>query len=123
MAEAELTEPATADVHPSLAVPHHVVFWDSGLSESRREIYVRFNNDMWRPMPDSLSQQILDKWDEGCVRVSFNWDWSNTRAKSFQSCAEETLINRYTIDFDIMEQRDLENNQTRKVKVVGVVRS
>ena len=85
------------------------------------EIRVSFNNDMWWAMPQELSDPILHQWHLGAQEVSFVWDWGTTRKGSFQPEGRETSINRYIIDFDKMEQRNLDNNRTRKVQVVGVI--
>ena len=86
------------------------------------EIQVDFNNDYWWAMPQELSDSILEQWTHGAQQVSFIWDWKNARRGSFQPCGAETSISRYIIDFDTMQQRNMDNNRTRKVKVVAVLR-
>jgi hypothetical protein len=93
-------------------VPHGTLKW---------EIRVSFNNDMWWAMPHELSDPILQEWHHGAQQVSFVWDWEKTRKGSYQPDGEETSISRYIIDFDKMEQRNLDNGRTRKVQVVGVL--
>ncbi len=86
------------------------------------EIHVAFNNGMWWAMPHELSNGILAQWHNGAQEVSFIWDWHRTRPGSYQPDGANTSINRYTIDFGTMQQRNIDNNRTRKVKVVYVVR-
>ena len=86
------------------------------------EIHVDFNNDMWWAMPHELSDSILEKWTNGAQQVSFIWDWQATRKGSYQPNGTDTSINRYIIDFDTMHQRNIDNDSTRKVKVVCVLR-
>ena len=86
------------------------------------EIHVAFNNDMWWTMPHELSDSVLEQWTNGAQQVSFIWDWQDTRKGSYQPNDAETSINRYIIDFDTMCQRNVDNDRTRKVKVVCVLR-
>ena len=94
----------------------------SSVTLMKMELHVDFNNGMWWVMPHVLSDDILTTWRTGAQQVSFIWDWGDTRRGSFQPNGEETSINRYIIDFDTMQQRNSDNNRTRKVKVVYVVR-
>ena len=86
------------------------------------EIHVDFNNDIWLAMPHDLSDRILDQWINGAQQVSFVWDWEETRGGSYRPDGAETSTNRYIIDFDIMQQRNIDNDRTRTVKVVAVLR-
>jgi hypothetical protein len=94
----------------------------SSVTLMKMELHVEFNNGMWWAMPHVLSDDILTTWRNGAQQVSFIWDWGDTRRGSFQPNGEETSINRYIMDFDTMQQRNSDNNRTRKVKVVYVVR-
>ena len=86
------------------------------------EIHVSFNNDMWWAMPPYLSEPILAAWNQGAQQVSFVWDWHGTRTGSYYLHGAPTSFNRYIIDFNTMQQRNIDNNRIRKVKVVCVVR-
>ena len=92
------------------------------VSQLQWEIHVDFNNGMWWAMPHDLSDPILDQWINGAQQVSFVWDWEETRWGSHRPDGAETSLNRYMIDFDIMRQRNLDNDRTRIVKVVCVLR-
>ena len=93
------------------------------VTEMQWEIHVDFHNDMWWAMPHELSDPILDQWTNGAQEVSFIWDWGSTRKGSYQEPnGEDTSINRYIIDFDTMLQRNIDNDRTRRVKVVCVLR-
>ena len=92
------------------------------VSQMKWEIHVDFNKDMWWAMPHELADSILEKWMNGAQQVSFIWDWQATRNGSYQPNGADTSINRYIIDFDTMYQRNVDNNRTRKVKVVCVLR-
>ena len=92
------------------------------VTQMKWEIHVDFNNDMWWAMPHELSDSILEKWINGAQQVSFIWDWQATRKGSYQPNGADTSINRYIIDFDTMHQRNVDNDRTRKVKVVCVLR-
>ena len=92
------------------------------VSQLQWEIHVDFNNGMRWAMPHDLSDRILDQWINGAQQVSFVWDWEETRRGSYRPDGAETSLNRYIIDFDIMRQRNLDNNRTRIIKVVCVLR-
>ena len=138
MAEAEMTRSATEqpdiDMDSSVAVRAHPAGptgssgpMDLGrlpcVTKMKREILVEFNNNMWWAMPHELSDSILGQWTNGARQVSFIWDWQATRKGSYQPNGAETSINRYIIDFDTMHQHNIDNDRTRKVKVVCVLRS
>ena len=67
---------------------------------------------------------LMALWTNGCAERSkfrFVWDWGDTRLGSFQLDGAATSINRYIMDVDIMQQRNSDNDSTRKVKVVGLL--
>ena len=121
---ASATEHRDADMHCALDVQSEAgaVVLATPVTNMRLEIHVEFNNDMWWAMPHELSDSILEQWTHGAQRVSFIWDWQATRKGSYQPNGAETSINRYIIDFDTMYQRNVDNDRTRKVKVVCVLR-
>ena len=92
------------------------------VSQLQWEIHVDFNNGMWWAMPHDLSDPIMDQWINGAQQVSFVWDWEETRRGSYRPDGAETSFNRYIIDFETMRQRNLDNDRTRIVKVVCVLR-
>ena len=92
------------------------------VSQLQWEIHVEFNNGMWWAMPHDLSDPILNEWMKGAQQVSFVWDWGKTRKGSYRPDGAETSHNRYIIDFDSMQQRNIDNDRTRTVKVVAVLR-
>ena len=105
----------TDATHPLLwKLPH--------VSQLQWEIHVEFNNGMWWAMPHDLSDPILNEWMKGAQQVSFVWDWGQTRKGSYRPDGAETSHNRYIIDFDSMQQRNIDNDRTRTVKVVAVLR-
>ena len=92
------------------------------VSQLQWEIHVDFNNGMWWAMPHDLSDPILDQWINGAQQVSFVWDWEETRLGLYRPDGADASLNRHSIDFDIMRQRNLDNDRTRIVKVVCVLR-
>ena len=92
------------------------------VSQLQWEIHVDFNNGIWWAMPHDLSDRILDQWINGAQQVSFVWDWEETRRGSYRPDGAETSLNRYMIDFDIRRQRNLDNDRTRILSVVCVLR-
>ena len=89
----------------------------------KQEIHVEFNNGMWWVMPDDLSERILNEQRNGAVQVSFVWDWEDCRTGSYQFDGQKTSLSRYIIDFRTMQQVNTDNNRTRRVKVVSILRS
>ena len=113
------TEQPNADAQMAANATEHGL-----ISPQKWEIHVDFNNGMWWAMPHCLSDRILEQWLNGAQEVSFIWDWKNTRRGSYRGPnGEETSINRYIIDFATMQQRNLDSQSTRKVKVVCVLRT
>ncbi len=84
------------------------------------EIHVDYG--MWWAMPHELSDSILNQYNNGAQQVSFVWNWDATRWGSYQPDGADTSLSRYIIDFDTMHQRNIDNDRTRKVKVVCVIR-
>ena len=91
-----------------------------GAEQSAVPIFeVAFNNDMWWSMPADLSQELYDKYEDG--QPVFYWcDWTKSRYGSFEIDGEPTSINRYQIDFNTWEQRNLDNDRRRSVRLVWV---
>ncbi len=54
-------------------------------------------------------------------RCGYTWDWGDALAGSWQPDGEETSINRYVIDLQAWEQRNLDNNRRRSVRLVWVI--
>ena len=92
------------------------------VSQLKWETHVDFNKGIWWAMPHDLSDPILDQWINGAQQVSFVWDWEETRRGSYRPDGADTSLNRYNIDFETMRQRNLDNDRTRIVKVVCVLR-
>ena len=86
------------------------------------EVHVEFTNGMWWAMPYELSDPIVHAWIHGVQLVSYVWDWGNTRTGSYRPKDAATTCSRYMIDFATMQQRNIDNERTRKVKVVCVLR-
>ena len=113
-ANGSATEQPDAVMDATMCLPH--------VSQMQWEIHVEFNNGMWWAMPHDLSDPIVREWMKGAQQVSFVWDWGNTRKGSYSPDGAETSHNRYIIDFDSMKQRNIDNDRTRTVKVVAVLR-
>ena len=67
-------------------------------------------NGMWWSIPAEMSQQIYHKYTNQENAV-YTWDWGDARAGSWQPNGEETPLNRYMIDFEAWEQRNLDNDR------------
>ena len=80
---------------------------------------VAFQKGMWWSIPAEMSQAIYEKYMNN-EDAGYTWDWGSSRAGSWQPDGEETSINRYMIDFRTWEQRNLDNDRRRSVRLVWV---
>ena len=80
---------------------------------------VSFDNNLWWAIPAHTSKQIYEQYVNN-QDAGYTWDWGSSRAGSWQPDGEETSINRYMIDFRTWEQRNLDNDRRRSVRLVWV---
>ena len=64
-----------------------------------------------------MSQALYEKYTNN-EDAGYTWDWGDTRTGSFVLDGEETSINRYVIDFLAWEQRNIDNDRRRSVRLV-----
>ena len=83
-------------------------------------IEVAFNNDMWWSFPQVMSQGLYEKYLHGEQDIGYTWDWGERRTGSYVHDGQDTSINRYILDFDAREQRNLDNGRRRTIRVVWV---
>ena len=116
------TEQPDAAMHFTLDVQSEVYanILATPVANMKWEIHVEFNNCMWWAMPHGLSDQILDKWAK--VLVTHVWDWGDTRSGSHRQNGAATTFHRYMIGFTTTQQRNLDNERSRMVKVVCFLR-
>ena len=118
------TEQPHAAMHSTLAVQPEVYanMLATPAAAMKWETHVELNNGMWWAMPHELSDPILRAWTAGYQLVSYVWDWGGTRTGSYQPNGVATPYNRYTINFGVMQQSNIDNGRARKIKVVCVLR-
>ena len=80
---------------------------------------VAFKHGWWWSIPSKMSQQIYDQY-KNQQNAGYTWDWGDARAGSWQPDGQQTSINRYVIDFDKWEQRNVDNDRRRSVRLVWV---
>ena len=80
---------------------------------------VAFKNGMWWSIPADTSQRLYEHYKNNEDAV-YTWDWGNSRYGSWAPAGEVTSINRYLIDFITWEQRNLDNDRRRSVRLVWV---
>ena len=80
---------------------------------------VAFRNGYWWDLPAHLSQAIYEKYQNG-EDVSYTWDWGNQRYGSFEIDGKKTSVNRYLINFTTWEQRNMDNDRRRSVRLKWV---
>ena len=81
--------------------------------------YIPMIEVAWWSIPPEMSQEIYEHCKKGEDAV-YTWDWGDARSGSWRPNDEETLINRYLIDFWAMEQRNIDNDRRRTVRIVWV---
>ena len=80
---------------------------------------VAFKKGMWWSIPKEMSQQMYEKYKNN-EDVCYTWDWGDSRVGSWEPNGEETPINRYVIDLKTCEQRHLDKDRRRSVRLVWV---
>ena len=80
---------------------------------------VAFKKGMWWSIPADMSQQMYENY-RNKEDVGYTWDWGNSRYGSWKPDGEVTSINRYVIDFNTWEQRNVDNDRRRSVRLVWV---
>ena len=88
-------------------------------SESVPIIEVAFRNGMWWSLPEAMSKQLYEQYAEN-NDAGYTWDWGESRLGSWKPDDEDTNINRYVLDFVRWEQRNIDNNRTRSIRLVWV---
>jgi hypothetical protein len=81
---------------------------------------VAWRNGMWWSIPVSISTALYEKYTNN-EDAGYTWDWGDTRSGSWRPDGEETRINRYVIDFRAWEQRNIDNNRRRSVRLAWVL--
>ena len=77
-------------------------------------IHVDFSNGMWWVMSHEFCDGILNQYKNGAQQVSFVWNWDGTRRGPYQPDGADTSLSRCIINFDTMDQRNIDNGRTRK---------
>ena len=83
------------------------------------QIEVAFNNGNWWSIPEEINTLLFEQYAAGKDAV-YTWDWGETRLGSWKPDDEETSINRYMVDLVAMEQRNIDNDRRRSVRLVWV---
>ena len=85
-------------------------------------IEVAFRHGMYWSIPQEISQQIYEKYQEG-QNAGYTWDWGDSREGTWRPEGEATSINRYIIDFDTMEQTNIDTQGRRPIRIVWTRRT
>ena len=80
---------------------------------------VAFGNGMWWSIPAEMSAHLHEKYANN-ENAGYTWDLGDTRFGSWKPDGDESSINRYTIDFLAWEQRNIDNDRRRSVRLVWV---
>ena len=112
--------PQTASPASAARPAHESEYTSCSMSERCIPIFeVAFRGGTWWSIPSETSKRIYDEYKKKQNAV-YIWDWGDSRVGSWQLNGEETSISRYMIDFDVWEQRDLDNHRRRSVRLVWV---
>ena len=68
-------------------------------------IEIAFDNGMWWPIPQDMSQELYDRYLANETDIGYTWNWGSKR---------------YIIDFEAGIQRNIDNNRLRSMRVVWV---
>ena len=92
-------------------------------SQDRRVplIEIAYGAAMWWSLPAPMSKELYDKYLAGEQDIGYTWDWGYSRSGSWSPEGEQTSINRYLLDFNCMEQGNIDNNRTRSFRIVWVL--
>ena len=82
-------------------------------------IEVAFNDGKWWSIPWEMSQALYEKHLQG-ENAGYTWDWGEHRTGSWVHDNQDTSMNRYVIDFDAMEQKNIDNGRLRTIRVAWV---
>ena len=80
---------------------------------------VAFKKGMWWSIPAEVLEALYQQYQNN-ENGFYTWYWGGSRLCSWQPDEEATSINRYMIDFQTWEQRNLDNNRRRSVRLVWV---
>ena len=83
-------------------------------------IEVDFRHGKWWSIPTDMSAQIYGLYKSGQNAV-YTWDWGDSREGTWRPDDEITSINRYIIDFETMEQKNLDTDRKRSVRIVWTI--
>ena len=84
-------------------------------------VQVAFHNGMWWSIPQDMSQKLYAHYKAG-KDACYTWDWGDTRSGSWPGPdpAGESSINRYLVDFDRMQQKNIDNGRMRSIRLAWV---
>ena len=80
-------------------------------------IEVSFGRGMFWSLPQEMSKQIYEKYQSG-ENAGYTWDWGDSRTGTWRPDDEPTSLNRYVIDFDKMEQTNIDTDRKRSIRII-----
>ena len=89
---------------------------------------VAFKNGMWWSIPADTSQRLYEHYKNAYTSqrlsqtqdIVYTWDWGNSRYGSWAPEGNVTSTSRYVIDFFTWEQRNLDSDRRRPVRLKWV---
>ena len=80
---------------------------------------VAYKNNMWWSLSEWTSRCLYEQYINE-QNAGYIWDWENARWGSWINDGEWTTINRYIIDFQTWEQRNIDNQRRRSIRLIWV---
>ena len=84
-------------------------------------VQVSYHDHFWWDLPSPLSEQIVEKKQEGCVEASYVWDWGDKKKGTWKLEGAATSFSRYMINFNSMTQRNLDSSDCDHVRLVRIM--
>ena len=81
-------------------------------------VEVAYPHDMWWALPAEASRQLYSKHERGEQDIGYAWDWGNTFKGTFHFWGEKTSISRYILNFERMEQINMDTGYKRIFRIV-----
>ena len=85
-------------------------------------IEIAYRAAMWWSLPADTSKELYDKYLADEQGIGYVWDWGDARPGSYINPeGENTTLSRYGLDFNRMQQTNLDNNRMRSFRIVWVL--
>ena len=85
-------------------------------------IEIAYGAAKWWSFPTADSKKLYEKYCAGEQGIGYVWDWGDARPGSYINPeGENTTLSRYGLDFNRMQQTNLDNKRKRSFRIVWVL--